>query len=89
MGQARGLAPTGDRTYMGNHNYQGNHNSVITRETEGNHRGLPIQNRQMAFNPKFTITPKINKGLVEIERVIGFLEAIRLKDKRNLLCSYI
>ncbi len=35
----------------------------------------------MAFQPKFTITPKMNKGLVEIERVRGFLEAIKLKDE--------
>jgi Fic family protein len=34
----------------------------------------------MAFNPKFTITPKINKALVEIERVRGFLDAVKLKD---------
>jgi Fic family protein len=34
----------------------------------------------MAFNPKFTITPKINKTLVEIERVRGFLDAVKLKD---------
>ena len=34
----------------------------------------------MAFNPKFTITPKINKALVEIERVRGFLDAIHLKE---------
>lgn len=34
----------------------------------------------MSFNPKFTITPKINKALVEIERVRGFLDAIKLKD---------
>lgn len=27
----------------------------------------------MSFNPKFAITPKINKALVEIERVRGFL----------------
>jgi len=33
----------------------------------------------MPFNPKFTITPKINKDLVEIERVRGFLDAIKLK----------
>jgi len=33
------------------------------------------------FQPKFTIAPKINKGLVEIERVRGFLEAIKLKDE--------
>jgi len=33
------------------------------------------------FKPKFTITPKINKGLVEIERVRGFLDAIKLKDE--------
>lgn len=32
------------------------------------------------FNPKFTITPTINKALVEIERVRGFLDAIKLKD---------
>jgi len=34
----------------------------------------------MAFNPKFTITPKINKALMEIERVRGFLDAVKLKD---------
>ncbi len=32
------------------------------------------------FTPKYTITPKINKALVEIERVRGFLEAVKLKD---------
>lgn len=34
----------------------------------------------MTFNPKYTITPKINKALVEIERVRGFLDAVKLKD---------
>ena len=34
----------------------------------------------MPFNPKFTITPRINKALVEIERVRGFLDAVKLKD---------
>jgi Fic family protein len=34
----------------------------------------------MPFSPKFTITPKINKTLVEIERVRGFLDAVKLKD---------
>lgn len=34
----------------------------------------------MPFNPKFTITLKINKALVEIERVRGFLDAVKLKD---------
>ena len=34
----------------------------------------------MSFNPKFTITSKINKTLVEIERVRGFLDAVKLKD---------
>jgi Fic family protein len=34
----------------------------------------------MTFNPKFTITAKINKALVEIERVRGFLDAVKLKD---------
>ena len=34
----------------------------------------------MAFNPKFIINPKINKALVEIERVRGFLDAVKLKD---------
>ena len=34
----------------------------------------------MTFNPKFAITPKINKALVEIERVRGFLDAVKLKD---------
>ncbi len=33
----------------------------------------------MPFNPKFTITPKITKDLAEIERVRGFLDAIRLE----------
>jgi len=28
------------------------------------------------FKPKFTITQKINKALVEIERVRGFLDAV-------------
>jgi len=35
----------------------------------------------MPFKPKFTITPKINQALVEIERVRGFLDAITLKDE--------
>ncbi len=35
----------------------------------------------MPFKPKYTITPKINKGLVEIERVRGFLDAIKLKEE--------
>ncbi len=34
----------------------------------------------MPFAPKFTITPKINNALVEIERVRGFLDAIKLKE---------
>ncbi len=34
----------------------------------------------MALNPKFNITTKINKALVEIERVRGFLDAVKLKD---------
>ncbi|MBI4431482.1 MAG: Fic family protein [Candidatus Omnitrophica bacterium] len=34
----------------------------------------------MTFDPTFTITPKINKALVEIERVRGFLDAVKLKD---------
>lgn len=33
------------------------------------------------FKPKFIITPRINKGLVEIERVRGFLDAVKLKDE--------
>lgn len=32
------------------------------------------------LNPKFTITAKINKALTEIERVRGFLDAVKLKD---------
>lgn len=32
------------------------------------------------FKPKFTIIPRINKSLVEIERVRGFLDAVNLKD---------
>src|SRR3989304_94332 len=34
----------------------------------------------MPFNPKFTITPRINKALVEIERVRGFLDPIKVND---------
>src|SRR3989339_664109 len=34
----------------------------------------------MSFEPKFTITARINKALVEIERVRGFLDAVKLKD---------
>lgn len=34
----------------------------------------------MPFDPKYTITPKINKALIEIERVRGFLDAVKLKD---------
>lgn len=34
----------------------------------------------MPFHPKFTITPRINKILVEIERVRGFLDAVKLKE---------
>lgn len=32
------------------------------------------------FKPKYIITPKINRSLVEIERVRGFLDAVKLKD---------
>jgi hypothetical protein len=35
----------------------------------------------MPFNLKYTITPKINKALVAIERVRGFLDAVKLKEK--------
>jgi Fic family protein len=35
----------------------------------------------MPFNPKYTITPRINKDLVEIEHVRGFLDAVKLKDE--------
>ena len=35
----------------------------------------------MAFEPKFTILPKINKALVEIERVRGFLDALKISDE--------
>jgi hypothetical protein len=34
----------------------------------------------MPFIPKYTIIPRINKALVEIERVRGFLDAVKLKD---------
>jgi Fic family protein len=33
------------------------------------------------FKPKFTITNKLNKSLLEIERARGFLDAANLKDK--------
>ena len=32
------------------------------------------------FKPKYRITPKMNKALVEIDRVRGFLDAVKLKD---------
>jgi Fic family protein len=35
----------------------------------------------MLFKPRFAITPKINKILLEIERVRGFLDAAQLKEK--------
>jgi len=35
----------------------------------------------MPLKPKFIITTKINKSLVEIERVRGFLDAITLKEE--------
>jgi len=34
----------------------------------------------MPFKPIFNLTPKINKILMEIERVRGFLEAVKLKE---------
>ncbi len=34
----------------------------------------------MPFNPKFTITVRINNSLVEIERVRGFLDATKIKE---------
>jgi Fic family protein len=34
----------------------------------------------MLFNPKFVITTKINESLVKIERVRGFLDAIKIKE---------
>lgn len=34
----------------------------------------------MPLTPKFIITNKINKALIEIERVRGFLDAVKLKD---------
>jgi hypothetical protein len=34
----------------------------------------------MPFKPIFNLTPKINKIIMEIERVRGFLEAVKLKD---------
>ncbi len=35
----------------------------------------------MLFNPNFRISAKINKSLVEIERVRGFLDAIKIKEE--------
>jgi len=35
----------------------------------------------MHFQPEFTITPGINKSLIEIERVRGFLDAIKIKEE--------
>jgi hypothetical protein len=37
----------------------------------------------MPFNPKFTITPKINKVLVEIEWVRGRYGEIHCKDEKG------
>ena len=34
----------------------------------------------MSFSPEFTITSRMNKTLVEIERVRGFLDAVKLKN---------
>jgi hypothetical protein len=34
----------------------------------------------MPFKPIFNTTPKINKILMEIERVRGFLEAVKRED---------
>ena len=42
----------------------------------------------MPFNPKFTITPKINKALVEIERVRGFLDAVKLNGLNRVSDSF-
>lgn len=35
----------------------------------------------MVFEPKFVILPEINKALVEIERVRGFLDALKLNEE--------
>jgi Fic family protein len=35
----------------------------------------------MPFKPKFTITPQINNSLIEIERVRGFLDAVKIKEE--------
>ena len=35
----------------------------------------------MLFNPDFRITTKINKSLAEVERVRGFLDAIKIKEE--------
>jgi len=35
----------------------------------------------MPLNPKFAITAKITKSLSEIERVRGFLDAIKIKEE--------
>ncbi len=34
----------------------------------------------MPFDPKYSITAEINKSLIEIERVRGFLDAIKIKE---------
>ncbi len=38
----------------------------------------------MVFNQKYTITLKIHRGLVEVERVRGFPDAINLKNDRDM-----
>jgi predicted transcriptional regulator len=42
----------------------------------------------MAFNPKFTITPKINKALVEIERVRGLKGVNQYATKKEKQSKY-
>jgi hypothetical protein len=42
----------------------------------------------MPFNPKSTITPKINKSLVEIERGRGFPDAVKLNGLNRVSDSF-
>lgn len=41
------------------------------------------------FNPKFTITNKINNSLLEIERARGFLEAAKLNERQQKILLHL
>ena len=59
----------------GGHNHHGRINRRQILINSGDKKQM-----KTGLKPKFTITPKINAALVEIERVRGFLDAIKLKE---------